>query len=62
MLKHSKEDAIILVKRIKRIIKVEVKNDEEIANQEEENTDLFAMYLSSQDWWTICYHSYRLKF
>lgn len=50
-------------KGLKELLKVEVKDDEEIANQEDENVEpIIAMYLSSQDWWTICYHKVRAKF
>ena len=44
-------------KGLKELLKIEVKDDEEIANKEEENTEIYdAMFLSPQDWWTICYH------
>ena len=53
-----------MVKRIKKeLLKIEVKDDEEIANAEEENTEIYdAMFLSPQDWWTICYHKIRAEF
>ena len=41
-------------KGLKELLKIEVKDDEEIANKEEENTEIYdAMFLSPQDWWTI---------
>ena len=50
-------------KGLKKLLKVEVKDDEEIANQEDEKAEVFdAMFLSSQDWWTICYHKIRAEF
>lgn len=50
-------------KGLKELLKVEVKDDEEIANQEDEKVEVFdAMFLSSQDWWTICYHKIRAEF
>lgn len=50
-------------KGLKELLKVEVKDDEEIANQEDETVEVFdAMFLSSQDWWTICYHKIRAEF
>ena len=50
-------------KGLKELLKIEVKDDEEIANAEEENTEIYdAMFLSPQDWWTICYHKIRAEF
>ena len=50
-------------KGLKELLKIEVKDDEEIANKEEENTEIYdAMFLSPQDWWTICYHKIRAEF
>lgn len=50
-------------KGLKELLKVEVKDDEEIANQEDEKVEVFdAMFLNSQDWWTICYHKIRAEF
>lgn len=50
-------------KGLKELLKIEVKDDEEIANVEEENTEIYdAMFLSPQDWWTICYHKIRAEF
>lgn len=50
-------------KGLKELLKVEVKDDEEIANQEDETAEVFdAMFLNSQDWWTICYHKIRAEF
>ena len=50
-------------KGLKKLLKIEVKDDEEIANAEEENTEIYdAMFLSPQDWWTICYHKIRAEF
>jgi hypothetical protein len=50
-------------KGLKELLKIEVKDDEEIANGEEENTEVYdAMFLSPQDWWTICYHKIRAEF
>lgn len=50
-------------KGLKELLKVEIKEDEEIANQEEENVEpIIAMYLDIQDWWSICYHKSRAKF
>lgn len=49
-------------KGLKEILKVEVKEDEEIANSEEKTTESFdAIFLSSQDWWTICYYKKRAE-
>ncbi|MDN8241536.1 protein rep [Acinetobacter baumannii] len=50
-------------KGLKKLLKIEVKDDEEIANQEDEKAEVFdAMFLNSQDWWTICYHKIRAEF
>lgn len=50
-------------KGLKELLKIEVKDDEEIANAEEENTEIYdAMFLSPQDWWAICYHKIRAEF
>lgn len=50
-------------KGLKELLKIEVKDDEEIANQEDETAEpIIAMYLSIQDWWAICYHKARAKF
>ena len=50
-------------KGLKKLLKIEVKDDEEIANQEDEKSEVFdAMFLNSQDWWTICYHKIRAEF
>lgn len=49
-------------KGLKELLKVEVKDDEEIANQEENAEPMIAMYLDIQDWWSICYHKARAKF
>lgn len=50
-------------KGLKKLLKIEVKDDEEIANQEDEKVEVFdAMFLNSQDWWTICYHKIRAEF
>ena len=50
-------------KGLKELLKIEVKDDEDIANAEEENTEIYdAMFLSPQDWWTICYHKIRAEF
>ena len=50
-------------KGLKELLKIEVKDDEEIANQEDETAEVFdAMFLNSQDWWTICYHKIRAEF
>lgn len=49
-------------KGLKELLKVEVKDDEEIANKEDDQTEDFdALYLSEQDWWTICYHKVRAQ-
>ena len=50
-------------KGLKELLKIEVKDDEEIANKEEESTEIYdAMFLSPQDWWAICYHKIRAEF
>jgi hypothetical protein len=50
-------------KELKELLKIEVKEDDEIANQEEEKTESFeALFLGSQDWWAICYHKKRAEF
>lgn len=50
-------------KGLKKLLKIEVKDDEEIANAEDKNAEVHdAMFLSSQDWWTICYHKIRAEF
>ncbi|MFX7518045.1 replication protein, partial [Acinetobacter baumannii] len=41
-----------------------LEEDEDLANQqEEESSQVYdALALSSQDWWTICYHKKRVEF
>ena len=50
-------------KGLKELLKVEIKEDEEIANQEEENTESQnVMYLNFEDWWIVCYYKVRAEF
>lgn len=50
-------------KGLKKLLKIENKNDEEIANTEEDPAEVVhALFLGPQDWWTICYYKKRAEF
>jgi len=50
-------------KGLKQLLKIEIKDDEEIANTEDDSSEvLHALFLSPQDWWAICFHKVRSEF
>lgn len=50
-------------KGLKALLKCQVKDDEEIANTEDDQAEVVhALFLSPQDWWAICFNNLRVEF